>query len=305
MRPFAIANFPSTESFIRAQWAPVLLRPILGSPEQVVIGVAAVSGSNFHLERAASLVRLECLLEGDAAAAILAAHAGMDALNADIAARSIEALSDYRAIFSGVRLGELREAEGESVKAIAQTWLASLSSLASRDMRQSTARAKAMVSDQPAPSARRDRLPILVLDYVKAKRPDVDKFFSREIREQKSDSNNASAVKIDYSGSKIVANFGSLLVSQHKRSVLRITKSLWDLKIDRDSEKSGWTKRNHEMIIQHPHLNDPQFSQKQLDTMGEALMQLEKQADQEEIRLRPMNSVSQIGDHLLQFEAAA
>jgi hypothetical protein len=58
------------------------------------------------------------------------------------------------------------------------------------------------------------------------------------------------------------------------------------------------------MIIQHPPLNDPQFTQKQLDTMGEALSQLTKQADQEEIRLRSMNSVAQIGDHLLQREAA-
>ena len=270
-----------------------------------MIGVAAVNGSDFHLERATSLARLECLLEDDAASAILAAHAGLDALNADIATRSVRALSDYRAVFSGVRIGELREAEGESVRAIAQLWLASLSSLASRDTRSSPAHEKLVAAEQRLPSPQRDRLPILVLDYVKAKRPDVDKFFSREIREQKPDSNNASAVKIDYSGSKIVANFGSLLVGQHKRSVLRITKSLWDLKIDRDSEKSGWTKRNHEMLIQHPPLNDPQFSQKQLDTMGEALLQLEKQADQEEIRLRPMNSVEQIGEHLLEFEAAA
>jgi hypothetical protein len=304
MRPFAIANFPSTEQFIRAQWAPVLLRPILGSPEQVVIGVAAVNGSDFHLERAASLARLECLLEGDAAAAILAASAGMDALNADLATRSGEALSDYHSVFSGVRIGELRESEGESVKAIAQSWLTSLSSLASRDAPGSAARSKEASTNGTAPSAQRDRLPVLVLDYVKAKRPDVDKFFSREIREQKPESNNASAVKIDYSGSKIVANFGSLLVSQHKRSVLRITKSLWDLKIDRDTEKSGWAKRDHEMIIQHPPLNDPQFTAKQLDVMAEALSQLEKQAGQEEIRLRPMNSVSQIGDHLLQREAA-
>jgi hypothetical protein len=303
MRPFAIDDFPSSEGFIRAQWAPVLLRPILGSPEQVIIGVAAVNGADYHLERASSLARLECLLGNEAPVAILAANAGLDALKADLAARAHEALSNYRAVFSGVGIGELREAEGESLQAIARSWLSSLSSLSSREER-SPARAKPAVADEGAVSPRRDRLPLLVLEYVKARRPDADKFFSREIREQKQDSSNASAVKIDYSGSKIVANFGALLVSQHKRSVLRITKSLWDLKIDRDGEKTGWAKRDHEMIIQHPPLNDPQFTQKQLDTMGEALSQLTKQADQEEIRLRSMNSVAQIGDHLLQREAA-
>ena len=304
MQPFAIANFPSTERFIRAHWAPVLLRPILGSPEQLVVGVVAINEFGFHLERASSLLRLECLLDNDAAGAILAANAGMDALMADLATRSGEALSDYRAVFSGVRIGELREAEGESVQAIAKSWLGALSSLTSREPR-AVGRAKTTDGEGAAPSPQRDRLPLLVHDYVKAKRPDAEKFFSREIREQKPEtSTNASAVKIDYSGSKIVANFGSLLISQHKRSVLRITKSLWDLKVDRDGETSGWAKRDHEMIVQHPSLNDPQFSHKQLDTMGEALSQLEKQADQEEIRFRPMNSVPQIGDHLLQREAA-
>jgi len=275
----------------------------MGSPEQVIIGVAAINESGFHLERAESLSRLECLLGSDAAVAILAANAGLDALKADLAARAQEALLDYRSVFSGVQIGELREGEGESLQAIARSWLSSLSSLSSRDVRPIHERTKSAAKED-AVSPQRDRLPLLVLEYVKAKRPDADKFFSREIREQKQESGNASAVKIDYSGSKIVANFGALLVSQHKRSVLRITKSLWDLKIDRDGEKTSWTKRDHEMIIQHPPLDDPQFTQKQLDTMGEALSQLTKQADQEEIRLRPMNTVSEIGDHLLQREAA-
>ncbi|MEY9884974.1 hypothetical protein [Bradyrhizobium sp. USDA 329] len=222
---------------------------------------------------------------------------------ADLSARSLEALSDYRPVFSGVAIGELRDAEGESLQAIAKSWLSSLSSLSSRETQASPSR-KAVAVDSAGVSPQRDRLPLLVLEYMKAKRPDADKFFSREIREQKPESTNASADKIDYSGSKIVANFGALLVNQHKRSVLRITKGLWDLKVDRDSEKKGWTKRDHEMLIQHPPLNDPQFTQKQLDTMGEALSQLEKQADQEEIRLRSMHSVSEIGEHLLHREAA-
>lgn len=303
MRAFALTNFPSTERFIRAHWAPVLLRPILGSPEQVVIGVAAYNSAGFHLERARNLARLQCLLDGDAGAAILAANASLDALYADLAARSGTALQDYHIVFSGVHIGETRETEGESLEAIAKSWLTALSSLAIPEA-SSTVRMKAAAHEGTAPSPNHDRLPRLVLDYVRSKRPDVDKFFSREIRDQKPNSNNASAVRIDYSGSKIVANFGSLLVGQHKRSVLRITKGLWDLKIDRDGEKASWTRRDHEMIIQHPPLNDPQFTPKQLDTMGEALSQLEKQADQEEIRLRPMNSVSQIGDHILEREAA-
>ncbi|GLH75413.1 hypothetical protein SSBR45G_03210 [Bradyrhizobium sp. SSBR45G] len=304
MRPFAIADFPSAEQYVRAKWAPILLRPILGSPEQVVVGVAAVNASGFYLERATDLFRLECLLGENAAVAILAASAGLDALQADLASRSIDALSDYRPAFSGIAIGELRDAEGESLQAVAKSWLATLSSLAHRESPAASKRTKTLADEPGDVSPQRDRLPILVLEYMKAKRPETDKFFSREIREQRPDSGNASEVRIDYSGSKIVANFGALLVSQHKRSVLRITKGLWDLKVDKDGERTGWTKRDHEMLIQHPPFNDPQFTQKQLDTMGEALRQLEKQADQEEIRLRSMHSVSEIGEHLLQRDAA-
>jgi len=58
------------------------------------------------------------------------------------------------------------------------------------------------------------------------------------------------------------------------------------------------------MIVQHPSKNDPQFSERQLTRMEDALAALEEQADQEEIRFRPMHTIAQIGDHLLTREAA-
>jgi hypothetical protein len=111
-------------------------------------------------------------------------------------------------------------------------------------------------------------------------------------------------VIIDFAGSKLVANFGTLLANQHAVSVDRIKRRLWDLKVDRDNEKSGLAMRDHEMIVQHPSKTDPQFSERQFERISEALASLEKQADQEEIRLRPMNTIDQIGDHLLAKEAA-
>jgi hypothetical protein len=151
----------------------------------------------------------------------------------------------------------------------------------------------------------RDRLPALVLDYVASKRPELNKFFSAEIREQHVRRGaNASAVYIDFAGSKLVANFGTLSANQHATSVDRIKRRLWDLKVDRDNERGGLAKRDHEMIVQHPSKNDPQFTEKQFDRITEALQSLEQQADQEEIRFRPLNTIDQIGEHLLQKEAA-
>jgi len=296
------ADFPKADGFVRAKWAPLLLRPILGSPEQFVIGVAAVNETGFHLERANSFARLTCLFSGDAETTILVAQAALDALEADLSVRAMEAILEYHPIFSGTILGEIGDAEGQSLKRIAASWMASLSSLYTAS---SETTLVTEADDLPETSRQRDRLPALVLDYVRNKRPGLDRFFSDEIREQHLRRRaNASAVYIDFAGSRIVANFGTLSATQHVASVDRIKRRLWDLKVNRDDAKGGLAYRDHEMIVQHPSRTDPQFSEKQFDRIDEALIALERQADQEEIRFRPMNTISQIGDHLLTREAA-
>ncbi|ODM70507.1 hypothetical protein A6X20_07840 [Bradyrhizobium elkanii] len=282
-----------------------MLRPILGSPEQLVIGVAAVNDAGFHLERANSFARLTCLFSQEANTAILAAQAALDAFEADLSSRTLAAIVEYHPIFSGVVLGQIGEAEGQSLKAIASTWMASLSSLYSPRSEIALAGETFVATDAAEIVRPRDRLPALVLDYVTNKRPGLDKFFSDEIREQHARRRaNASAIYIDFAGSRIVANFGTLSATHHVASVDRIKRRLWDLKVDRDNEKGGLARRDHEMIVQHPSESDPQFSERQIDRMQQALVALEQQADQEEIRFRPMHTINQIGDHLLAKEAA-
>jgi hypothetical protein len=298
------SDFPSNAGFVRAKWAPLLLRPILGSPEQLVIGVAAVNDVGFYLERANHFERLRCLFAGEATSAVLAAQAGLSAWEADLSIRALAAISDYHPIFSGVAIGELSEAEGVSLQGIASSWMSSLSSIYSSPSESTVLGAVANV-DFSEVTRPKDRLPALIFDYVKFKRPGLDMFFSEEIREQHvRRRTNASAVQIDFAGSKIVANFGTLSATQHGGSVDRLKRRLWDLKVDRDHEKGSLSTREHEMIVQYPAENDPQFTERQSDRIQEALYALEQQADQEEIRLRPLNTVDQIGEHVLTKEAA-
>ena len=58
------------------------------------------------------------------------------------------------------------------------------------------------------------------------------------------------------------------------------------------------------MIVYHPPLNAPELISKQVQRLKEALGALERQADQEEIRLRSLTSVNDIGRHILEREAA-
>ena len=57
------SQFPSMEGIIHAHWVPVILEPINGSYERLVVGIATVNESGFHLETANALSRLECLYQ--------------------------------------------------------------------------------------------------------------------------------------------------------------------------------------------------------------------------------------------------
>lgn len=300
-------SFPQTSQLVRAKWAPIMLRPILGSPEQLVIGVAAINSSDFHLERANCLEKLQCLFSDAAGTAIIAAETALDALSISLATDGYEAISDYEPLFSGVVIGELREAEGKSLAQIASTWMATLSSVYKPQSQELTKLVQIQESVPTETDRATDRLPGLVLEYVSQRRPGLGKFFDAEIQEQskRRRRTNVHGVIIDFAGSRVVANFGTLSVSGYANSVDRIKRRLWDLKIDRDTEKGTLANRSHEMIIQHPLKDDPQVTEKQYNRIEEALQALEEQADQEEIRLRPLNTVPQIGEHILHLEAAA
>jgi hypothetical protein len=299
--------FPSANGFTKAKWAPVLLRPIFDSPEQVVIGVIAVSPTGFAVERANDFGKLKCLFGENAELPIVVAQSALDAITTDLSQRGLNAVTEYTPLFSGVSVGQISEAEGSSLQQIASSWLRSISSLCKPEYTLLQAQEPVTEEDLELPSQSTDRLPNLVLDYVSLQRPGLTKFFNSDIIEsarKRRRISNIHGVIIDFAGSKVVANFGTLNSATFATSVDRIKRRLWDLKIDRDAEKGSWSSRTHEMIVQHPANDDPQISEKQYARIAEALGALEEQADQEEIRFRPLTSVPQIGDHILKLEAA-
>lgn len=297
-------SFPSSRGLIKANWAPIVLRPIMGSPELFVIGVAAADSLTVHLEQANKLERLRCLYESNADLVVLAVRTGLDALHQDISARGPLALRDFQPVLSGVGLGEMREGEGQSLAHIAQSWLASVSSLYSPV---SSLQANANTNIVQIDTGRaRDRLPDLVLNYVAKQRPGLADFFSHEIRQRarRRQSANASALYIDYAGSKVVANFGTLAANNYSASVDRLKRRLWDLVIARDAEKQSFPHRSHEMLVQRPPDNDPQFTERQSDKIKEGVEMLRDQAKQEDVEFYALTTVPEIGDHLVLREAA-
>lgn len=301
-----ISSFPTFARSLRAQWAPVFLTPIRGSEERLVVGVAVLSDRSFHIEPANALTRLQYLYGAQADIVIQVAAIALDELRYDLSARHAEALLDFRPTITGVSLGSVREAEGVSLQSIGQAWMSALSSLYDAN-----AVAVALEADDPEATyedrfdalASGDRLPALVLDYVVGERAGLAGFFRNDLGKRPR-RRRSHEVSIDFTGSKLVANFGTLQVGQISRSVDLIKRRLWDLKVERDSETTEVFRRSHEMLIQMPALNDPQVSEKQYENLDVAKSALEEQADQEELRLEAFTSVAAIGQRVLELEQA-
>jgi hypothetical protein len=302
---FSSASFPSFQSGVRARWAPILLEPIAGSYERLVIGVAVANADGFHLEMANALDRLRCLYADDAEAVGYVIDIVARQLRDDLAARSIQAVVEPQPPISGISVGECREAEGESLGAIAASWMRSLSSL----YRDEIILPDAVLADDAVAQAEgvADRLPSLVMHYVGERRLGLSNFFSSDLRENRRRRliGRSHEILIDFAGSRLVANFGTLQATGIARSVNLIKRRLWDLKVERDRDPQIAEGRQHEMIVQRPDGNDPQVTERQHSYLHDALAALEEQADQEELRLRPLTSVAEIGDHVLATEGAS
>jgi hypothetical protein len=280
-----------------------LLEPIAGSYERLVIGVAVVSDSAFHLEMANALDRLRCLYGDDAEGVAYAIDLTAEHLRSDLAARAIAAVSDPQPLITGVQMGPSREAEGASLKAIGAAWMRNLSSLYHGEGSLSDA----IVADDAVAQAEgiSDRLPALVMQYVGGRRAGFFNYFSSDLREgrRRRLTGRTHEIQIDFGGSKLVANFGTLQANRIARSVNLIKRRLWDLKVERDRDPESPLARRHEMIVQSPDEWNPQVTEKQYAYVKDALSALEGQADQEELRFRSLTTVEEIGEHILRVEA--
>jgi len=298
------AKFPAFIDSVHAHWVPVFLTPIRGSEERLVIGVAVFNSSAFHIEPANALSRLHCLYGSQADIVIQVAGIALDELTHYFIERPSESISNFHPSISGVHIGAPREGEGVSLQAIGVSWMGALSSLydansVSGDL--SSTNPDLSFEEQFSSSTVGDRLPILIRDYVINNRAGLARYFQQDI-DEKPRRRRSYEVFLDFTGSKLVANFGTLQAGRVTSSVDLIKRRLWDLKVDRDSEKNTAFERKHEMLIQMPSADDPQISKKQFENLNTAREALEQQADQEELRLESFTSVAEIGERILTAE---
>jgi hypothetical protein len=217
------------------------------------------------------------MLYGEDAAGIMRAiHFSAEHMKYDLSQRAEKALIEPTPLISGVSVGECREAEGETLNAIGASWMRVLSSLYRERVDTAVAESPVELRQADALMSGGDRLPILVLDYVLNHREGLSHFFSADIRARRTrrSARRSYEVLIDFAGSKIVANFGTLRVANISNSVGILKQRLWELKVDRDKESVKPFPRQHEMIVQSPGADDPQITERQNDHVQRALASL-------------------------------
>ena len=308
---FNTNDFPSRADNIRALWVPVLLCPRLGSPENLVIGIAAATANDFHLAEANAWKRLHCLYSDSAETALLATRVALHTLKADLAVRGQAALRDPKPTFSGISLGTIREGEGKSLKQISLSWLQTLSSLYDPVLAIKAESALATVHTIGDSEIKSDRLPVLVFNYIEQKNPGLTSFFNPEIRprEHRQKRVRPQQVYIAFAGSKLVANFATLPPNRRSTTIDHIKRLMWDLEQERNkaSLEVGLhlSDRRFEMIVQHQEKDDPQINDKQFNGLLEVVDELSEQGRARDIAVISKYNVPDIGNHMVALERAA
>lgn len=311
MLTLSMSSFPRREGTSLFNWAPIYFHPIPTSPERLVIAVIVADSNRATLVEANRLEKLNCLFEAESADVLEAATLSLKALQEDIEGRGVDVLRTFHAPMSGVSIGEVAVVEGRGFEEVGCLSLRSISSLwgvpRTEIARQievpwQLVERHSAANDSPP----RVKVPGAVMEYVAKRNSELLSNFAtaRAARERLQRANPHTPI-LDYSGRRVAANFGAL-ESNHSSSVNAVKRRMWDLALDRIREdQANKSHREHEMLVRAPQHASEGISELVLQRIRKALIDLEKEADLNEIRLRPLPSVSAIGDHLLQLEEAA
>lgn len=300
-------QFPDTDDLAEALWRPIFIEPILGSGERITIGVIAANGTECYLARANDLERLRCLYAERRIPIIHTVEDSLAVLSADLAKRGKQALLEPKRTFANIIFGETSQGMGSSVEDIALSWLRTTSSLFSENRIKHELAAlsrKMLIGGNQAQEVARDRLPEIVLKYVTNRRPPLERFFADAIRmKSKRYRTKQYAVHIDYSSSVMSANFCTLQVRRPNPSVRTIKERLWDLRVDRDKAANTFVSdRKYELFVQHPSLDDPQYSERHISVVNEAVEELKDQASIEGIQFFSTSMPNAIAETIIEVE---
>jgi len=291
-------QFPVRRDGVKAKWIPLYIEPVVGSGERIAIGIAVANQNGYLTVPVAALERLQCLYGKENETLMFAAKAAIESFERALSKEGDHALETWQAPFEGVIKGATRIGAGNSLEEIARSGLMLCSSLVEK-----LAEAEEIEESRTAVSM--SRLEFLIKEKVLAKRQSLEISFNRPFKYATS----GRATRIGFVGQRLVANFG-LLAPFHLSQLFKDAKAkLWDLaQIKEDIQRPEFNLstqlNNFELLINRVREDDPQYSDKQIESVQEAYNELEFEADRKEIRCRPLRSPDEIANHIVELEAA-
>lgn len=300
---FKADSLPSFENPTCATWAPILLNPIPGSYDTLIVGIAIANESGVHVEMANQLQRLNCFYGDRASGVIFSIGIAEKLIQDDLSSRGLDAIILPTQFLTGVSLGSPRKGEGEGLASIARSWLESLSSLQSE---QPFHVAVTGLAEQVVAYAREARrpLPQSVLKHVNERMPEISRYFSGRILSGRRYRVKPNEIDIDYRGQRLVANIAALKLSRVNSQVGLIKQRLYDLKLDRERSVDVGDGRVHELIVEVSEEAKASLSRSQEASFRDVTTAMVKQADDLSLRFLQFDSAEKIAEHIVEKEAA-
>lgn len=291
--------FPPRRDAVRGKWAALYLEPVIGSGERICIGVAAASARQSIVVPVVALNRLECIYGREVDALLLASRIALEHMTQALRRSGEAGLTEgWKGPVDGCFLGAAVECEGDSLDMIARTGMTASSSLV-----EMLAEGGDEVDPRRDSQITASRLEDLVKERVVAVRSGLAQCFRVQRRIQA----NARPTVVGFVGQRIAANFAMLMPSQLSNLVDRSKAKLWDLaqlRQDVQGERLLQSILHFELLVYRPRDEAPEYSEKQIRNIREAVVELEAEADRVQIRCRPATSHEEIAQRLLEAEAA-
>lgn len=290
--------FPPRRDKVRGSWVPLYIEPVVGSGERITIGVAVANGGSFLVVPVPALERLSCLYGSENEALMFAAKSALDSMEGLLAKSGPEGLDSWSSPFDGIFKGSLRNGAGNSLGEIARSALMLCSSLVEK-------LAETEELDESRVAISESRLEKLIKERVVATRPGLEQAFGRTFQAHP----RARAAKVGFVGQHIAANFSLLAPPYVSRQVKDAKAKLWDLAQvqeylhAREFNLSSNLNR-FELLVHRVRDDDPQYSDRQILQVQEAVYELEVEADKKAIRCRPLRSADEIAGIIVEAEAA-
>jgi hypothetical protein len=291
-------SVPAVPSFA-GSWAAIYLEPMMASEERLTIAVAAVGENG------------ECRVSPAIRPHVLEAMFGPQSVGMtkliQIACLSLSRHLQLAGRFegwtpptAGMQLGKVRVTASSDLLGLLRQAVSMTASLAALDF-------DMVEDDDPtddceyAMGSTRDSWPKLFESAVLHRNPRLAGYFHTSFHV----SDKARPSKLFYLSERTAINTGKLIPGSTLSAMFERNKArLLDLLVVRDRDDKLFPRSHFELVVFRPALDDPTYSERQIDLLRRSIEALEEAGDKHDLRVETVESAAQAADRLFVAEAA-